>query len=121
MEFEVKKIDPDFMGGKAARKDVQIRFSNDNGRADMLVLIFVPNKASGPVPAFMKHSFDDTKSRAFEAHPDRKDCLRNGWPLSKFFDRGYAFVVVYQQDLVGRNEVEFRNGIHPLTMCIRLC
>jgi len=114
MEFEVKKTDPDFMGGKATRKDVQIRFSNDNGRADMLVLVFVPNKATRPVPAFMKHSFNDTKSRDFEAHPERKGCLRNGWPLGKFFDRGYAFVVVYQQDLVGHNEVEFRNGIHPL-------
>ena len=114
MEFEVRKTDPQFMGGKATRKDVQIRFRNDKGRAEMLILVFVPNKAAKPVPAFMKHSFNDTKSRDFDAHPLRRGRLRNGWPLGEFFERGYAFVAVYQQDLVGHNEVEFLKGIHPL-------
>ena len=114
MEFKVKRTDPEFMGGKATRKDVQIRFSNDKGKAEMLVLVFVPNKATKPVPAFMKHSFNNTKSRDFNAHPTQPGRLRNGWPLGEFFDRGYAFVAVYQQDLVGHNEVEFLKGIHPL-------
>ncbi len=113
-EFEVKKTDPEFMGGKATRKDVQIRFSNEKGKAEMLVLVFVPNKATKPVPAFVKHSFNNTKSRDFNAHPTRPGRLRNGWPLGEFLDRGYAFVAVYQQDLVGHNEVEFLKGIHPL-------
>ena len=64
----------------------------------------VPNKATKPVPAFMKHSFNNTKSRDFDAHPVRTDRLRNGWPLGEFFDRGYGFVAVYQQDLVGHQQ-----------------
>jgi len=112
--FKVRKSDAKFMDGKATRKDVQIRFSNDKGSVEMLVLVFVPNKSSKPVPAFMKHSFNDTGSRDFDAHPSWRGRLRNGWPLGKFFDRGYAFVAVYQQDLVGHNEVEFLKGIHPL-------
>ena len=111
--FKVRKTDPKFMGGKATRKDVQIRISNDKGAVEMLVLVFVPNKASKPVPAFMKHSFNNTKSRDFDSHPN-KSRLRNGWPLGEFFDRGYGFVAVYQQDLVGHNEVEFLRGIHRL-------
>ena len=111
--FKVRKTDPKFMGGKATRKDVQIRISNDKGAVEMLVLVFVPNKASKPVPAFMKHSFNNTKSRDFDSHPS-KSRLRNGWPLGEFFDRGYGFVAVYQQDLVGHNEVEFLRGIHRL-------
>ncbi len=114
MEFEIKKTDPKFMGGKATRKDVLIRLRNDKGRAEMLILVFVPNKATKPVPAFMKHSFNDTQSHDFDAHPLRRGRLRNGWPLGEFFDRGYAFVAVYQQDLVGHNEVEFLKGIHRL-------
>jgi hypothetical protein len=112
--FKVRKTDPKFMGGKATRKDVQIRISNDKGAVEMLVLVFVPNKASKPVPAFMKHSFNNTKSRDFDAHPTRNGRLRNGWPLGEFFDRGYGFIAVYQQDLVGHNEVEFLRGIHRL-------
>ena len=114
MECEVTKTDPRFMEGRATRKDVFIRFSNDQGQAEMLILVFVPNQATKPVPAFMKHSFNDTKSQDFDAHPQRRGLLRNGWPLGEFFDRGYGFVAVYQQDLVGHNEVEFLNSIHRL-------
>jgi hypothetical protein len=112
--FKVLKTDPKFMGGKATRKDVQVRLSNDKGAVEMLVLVFVPNEATKPVPAFMKHSFNNTKSRDFDARPSRSGQLRNGWPLGEFFDRGYGFVAVYQQDLVGHNEVEFLKGIHRL-------
>jgi len=113
-EFTIIKTDPKFMGGKATRKDVRIRLSNDKGKAEMLVLVFVPNNAAKPVPAFMKHSFNDTKSRDFDVHSMWPGLLRNGWPVGKFFERGYAFVAVYQQDLVGHNEVEFLKGIHRL-------
>jgi len=113
-EFKVEKTAPRFMGGKATRKDVRIRFSNKRGNAEMLVLVFVPNKAEKPAPAFMMHSFNDTKSRDYDVHPRSRTRLRNGWPLGEFFDRGYAFVAVYQQDLVGHNEVEFLKGIHRL-------
>ena len=116
IEFKVMKTDREFMQGKGTRKDVVIRISNKNGKAEMLVLVFVPNDADGPVPAFMKHSFDDTKSDGFEADtgPFKRGFLRNGWPLGEFFKRGYGFVAVYQQDLVRHNEVEFLHGIHPL-------
>lgn len=113
-EFEVIRTDPNFMDGKATRKDVEIRLSNDNGEVKMLILVFVPNAAEKPVPAFMKHSFNDTKSHDFDQHDRLKERTRNGWPLGVLFDRGYGFCAVYQQDLVGHNEVEFLHGIHPL-------
>jgi hypothetical protein len=114
IEFEVQKTDPDFMKGKATRKEVLIRIRNALGEKEMLVLVFVPNNVAGPVPAFMKHSFNHTKSRDFEPHRKEANKTRNGWPLGDFFDRGFAFVVVYQQDLVGHNEVGFENSIQHL-------
>lgn len=112
--FTVQNSDPEFMGGRATRKEVQIRFRNDKGEAEMLVLVFVPNRSDKPVPAIMKHSFNNTRSHDFDAHPLHRDRLRNGWPLGEILDRGYALVAVYQQDLVRHNEVEFLSGIHPL-------
>ncbi len=112
--YEVVAADDKFMDGKATRKDVAIRFSNRNGQAEMLVLVYVPNKPTQPVPLFMKHSFNNTKSRDFEASETEPGKLRNGWPLGQFFDRGYGFVAVYQQDLVGHNEIGFGGGIHKL-------
>ena len=114
VEFEVLNTDPDYMKGKATRKDVEIRFSNAKGDAKMLILVFVPNKAKGPVPAIMKHSFNSTHNKDFDAHISREGFARNGWPLGNFFDRGFGFIAVYQQDLVGHNDVEFSRGIAPL-------
>lgn len=113
-EFEVVNKDMEFMNGKATRKDIAIRFSNEYGAVDMLVLAFVPNQTNKPTPAIMLHSFNNTRSHDFDPHPKHSGRLRNGWPLGELLDRGYAFVVVYQQDLVGHNEVEFLGGIHRL-------
>ena len=39
--FEVVKTNRDFMDGQATCRDVQIRFHNEKGQAEMLVLVFV--------------------------------------------------------------------------------
>lgn len=112
--FKVIKTDPDFMGGKATRKDVQIELSNSQGSLSMHFLVFVPNNASKPAPAFFKHSFNNTQSRDFDASESRPGRFRNGWPVGELFDRGYGFCAVYHQDLVRHNEVEFLKSIHQL-------
>ena len=112
--FEVIKTDPTFMDGKATRKDVKIRLRNENGEKEMHFLVFVPNNATKPAPAFFKHSFNNTQSKDFDVSPDNPITLRNGWPLGDFFDRGYGFCAVYQQDLVDHNETAFLDSIHKL-------
>ena len=111
---EVVASDDDFLDGKGTRKDVRIRFANHKGEAEMLILMFVPNGVEGLVPAVMKHSFNSTHGSDFDAHPDRPGRFRNGWPIGEFFERGFGFVAVYQQDLVDHNEVSFLDDIHPL-------
>lgn len=113
-DFEVIKTDPEFMKGKATRKDVRIHFQNNKGQAEMLILVYVPKKVKKPAPVLMMHSFDNTRSPGFREHPNERDKLRNGWPLGDLLKRGYGLVVVYQQDLVSHNEVEFNRGITPL-------
>ncbi len=112
--FQVTKTDRDYMKGKATRKDVAIRISNDRGKAEMLILVFVPNKADGPSPAFLMHSFNDTRTHGFRRSIREPEKTYNGLPLGELFDRGYAFVAVYQQDLVGHNEVSFDRSIQRL-------
>ena len=80
----------------------------------MRFLVFSPNGVDGPAPAFLKHSFNNTKSNDFDASTFRKGKLKNGWPLGEFFDRGYGFCAVYHEDLIGHNEVSFNNSIHKL-------
>ena len=102
------------MDGMATRKDVKIHLENAKGRMSMHFLVFVPNNAQKPVPAFFKHSFNNTQSDDFDASGSRPGFLKNGWPLGELFERGYGFCAVYQQDLVRHNEVEFLHSIHKL-------
>lgn len=112
--FEVLKTEWEFMNNRATRKDVRIRFENAKGKAEMLILVFSPNGAQKPAPAFLLHSFGNTRDNGHDADPDRPGLLRNGIPLGEFLERGFGFVVVPQGDLVRHNEVEFLQGIHPL-------
>jgi|TARA_B110000879_G_C11181897_1_gene518895 hypothetical protein len=112
--FEEVKKDKNFMGGKATRKDVDIQLKTERGEKTMRIVVYVPNGAKKPVPAIMKHSFNNTRSDDFDRAFLNKDCLKNGWPLGKILDAGFAFCAVYHEDLVGHNEVEFRNSIHGL-------
>jgi hypothetical protein len=112
--FKLVEEDKAFMKGKATRKDIDIKISNNKGSKTMRFLVFSPNGVEGPAPAFLKHSFNNTKSNDFDASLLRKGKLKNGWPLGEFFDRGYGFCAVYHEDLVGHNEVSFNNSIHKL-------
>ena len=112
--FEVVKKDENYMGGKATRKDVRIRFENAKGSAEMQILVFTPNGGGKPAPAFLLHSFAGTRDDGHDASPDNPGFTRNSLPLGEFFGRGFGFVVVPQGDLVRHNEVEFLKGVHPL-------
>lgn len=112
---EVVKEDKKFMNGMGTRKDVRITLANNKGSKEIYFLVFVPNNVDKPVPAFLKHSFNNTQSDDFDASKTRPGKLKNGWPIGEFFKRGYGFCAVYQQDLVKHNEVEFLNSIHRIT------
>lgn len=114
IEFEVAHTDPNFMDATATRKEIKIHLSNKKGRMAMHVLLFVPNEASKPVPCFMKHSFQNTRGDDFRPALLRPGKLKNGWPLGDFIKQGYALCAVYHEELIGHNEVNFRNGIHKL-------
>ena len=78
IDFKVVKEDEDFMKGKATRKDIDISIGNSSGNMTMRFIIFSPNNVEGPAPAFLKHSFNNTRSNDFDASPFRKGKLKNG-------------------------------------------
>ncbi|MBL9174630.1 MAG: acetylxylan esterase [Verrucomicrobiales bacterium] len=112
--FEVVKTDHEFLGGKATRKDVHLRHENARGKVEVQILVFTPNGVPGPAPAFLLHSFANTRDTGHDADPERPGFLRNGIPLGEFLQRGFGFVVVPNGDLAKHNEVEFQSGIAPL-------
>lgn len=116
VSFNLVASHPQFMGGRATRKDVEITTANDRGSVTQTILVFSPNNSSGGgSPAFLHHSFDDTRGDGFSAHVTEVDQLRNGWPLGSLLERGYGLVVVSQNDVVSHNEVSFGDDtLHSL-------
>jgi hypothetical protein len=111
-EYKVIETVNDFMDGKATRLKVEIRFQNDAGEDWMTIVVFIPNRAAGPVPAIMHLTHDNPRSSAYDEGGDGR--LRNGWPASLILDRGYALVGANISELVNYNEVEFLKSIHRL-------
>jgi len=113
-KIQTQDVNRAFMGGKGTRKEILVSFSNEKGTAEMTLLVFTPNKAPKPVPAFMILNFDGNKSQKMQVNPKFPNKLKNGMPVGEILDRGYAFISVYHEDLIGHNEVSFERGIQPL-------
>lgn len=133
---EVTSTDPGALGGKAIRKEVSIRFNDkpDGPRLDLL--LYIPTRAKGPVPAFLGLNFEGNHS----IHQDRGiklawQWVRDGakrnllgrrapesargssasqWQVEKVLERGYAIATLYYGDIDPDFDDGFQNGIHPL-------
>jgi hypothetical protein len=113
-EYEVIETEKHFMGGRATRTKIEIRFANEAGKKKMTIAVFVPNDVEGPVPAVMQLTRDNPRSRVYEPDWRDKDRLRNGWPAGMILERGYALVAANVGEIMQHNEIEFLNSIHRL-------
>jgi hypothetical protein len=97
LSFEVKRTDPSAMQGKATLKEVVITYGGPHGTATLPVTLFVPNKRSGRVPAFVYIHIGDRK----RIDPARSEKHGN-WPAEEIIERGYA-TAAYQVDDLAPN------------------
>jgi hypothetical protein len=115
----VDRLDKEFLGGKATRKDVTITL-NASGAPKMHLLVLVPNGGQGRAPAFVGLNFCGNHALLRDATiplpegwaPDScAGCANNRatdagrgtqvdtWALEQTIDRGYAVAVFYNGDV----------------------
>ena len=127
----------DALDGKATRSEVRLLFSEKEDGPHLDLLIYVPNKASGPVPAFLGLNFQgnqsitdepdillseswfrnrDTDGRVVDNRSTEKSrgVAQSRWPLEMIMERGYALIVGYYGDIDPDFDDGFQNGVHPL-------
>ena len=124
----------DALGGKARRKQVRISFSSGEGqRPYMDLLLYLPVKASGPVPVFLGLNFGGNytvhadpaipvtsswvRSRGDNdnrADPGRRGAAASRWPVEEILSRGYGVATVYYGDIDPDYDDGFQNGVHAL-------
>lgn len=90
------------MNGRATLKQVAIEVTRNNKSVKINLVLFVPNKVSKPVPAFLlilnrsKDIMDPT--RAFKSE---------FWPAEMLIDSGYAIAAFHYSDLAPDNKDSF--------------
>jgi hypothetical protein len=128
IEFEVTSVDNQALGGKATRKQVTIFLTGEKSGPKMDLLLYLPNSARKPVPAFLGLNFygnncvdsdpgidlsrrwmRPTKevgimnNRATEA---TRGAHASKWQVALVLDRGYALATAYYGDI----EPDFSQG-----------
>jgi hypothetical protein len=135
MSFTLESIDENALHGTAIRKEVSVYFAGPDG-PKMNILIYLPKKRKGAVPAFLGLNFYGNHV----IHPDPGISIPKGWvanrrrygivnhrateasrgarasywQVERILGRGYALATVYYGDIDPDFNDGFQNGVHPL-------
>jgi hypothetical protein len=134
--FELTSEDKNALGGKATRKQVAVLFAGKPDGPRMDLLLYVPNQAKGPVPAFLGLNFggnqavdldpgialcrswlrDDAKNGVVDHKATEKSrgTEASRWLVAKALGRGYAVATAYYGDIEPDRPDAWQHGIHPM-------
>jgi hypothetical protein len=107
-DFKIVNQDPEAIDGAATLKQVEITIFASGKSLVIHLNIFIPNKVSKPVPAFLLINLG---SKGLD--PFRKEKAES-WPVEEIIARGYAAAAFSNADIDPDNFDEFRNGIHGI-------
>ncbi len=133
MKFEVTSTDPKALNGLATRKEVTILLSGDKEGPQLHLLLYTPNGAANPSPAFIGVNFDgnhcicaDPGITVFEqwswdnktktdvlAKPEAKKPGANidVWPVETALKRGYAIATISRANVEPDYPLGWKHGI----------
>lgn len=119
VEAKVERVDPNYFGGKATKKEITLVFGSPDS-PQLHLLLVVPNQRAKPSPVFLGLNFYGNHTtvadpdmplptawmpngapgaanhRATEAGRGRET---NTWAIAQSIDRGYAVATFYNGDL----------------------
>ena len=105
LRFETTATEPNALGGLATRKEVRIRLFEAADAPWIDLLLFIPNSAPKPVPAFLGLNYgnqgvhpDPSIRPSREAHVERGEHAKR-WPLELLLKRGYAVASFHGGDV----------------------
>jgi hypothetical protein len=131
LAFAVQETDPRALDGRATRRQIRVRLDGTDSGPGFDLLLYIPNAAPRPVPAFLGLSFHGNHS----IHPDpgirlASYWVANGpgvvehrateaargseagsWPLERIIDRGYALATIGYGDIEPDDPEGWKTGV----------
>ena len=134
MTFNVFDLDVGALRGTATRKQVFVNFNGKKDGPGMDMLIYLPDKATRPVPIFIILNFNGNQtvhsdpaikpaivwSRNKEnvvghrASEKSRGSKSSRCPVEEILSRGYGLATIYYGDLDPDFHNGFENGVHPM-------
>lgn len=133
LDAQVLSERADALGGIATRRIVRLRMKDKPAWEGVDVMIYIPNKAKRPVPAFVGLSFGGNHAVSPDIdvsisdrwmRPSQDDTVRNNratvrsrgkeanrWPLEMILKRGYAVVTAYYGDIEPDHTQGWKDGV----------
>lgn len=135
MTFKVTSCDKQALGGKATRKEVAVFFTGKQDGPSMSILIYLPNGAAKPAPAFVGMNFGGNHavntdpgitlstrwmrpSRAKDgsvvqnrATEKARGTEASRWAVDMILARGYALATIYYGDVEPDHAEGWKTGV----------
>ncbi len=130
VKFEVTAVKKDALGGKATRKLVHISLEKHPAWGGMDLMVYTPNDAKGPVPAFAGLSFGGNHAVSTETdvpfpknykpytHPvtpfdpeKTRGQESKSWPIETILGRGYAVATAWYGDIEPDHKEGWKDGL----------
>ncbi len=106
IRFSVTNENASAMNGKAKLKQVLIQVFRNNNSVKIHLVLFVPNNAGKPVPAFVLINNRD------DENTDAARTVKSGfWPAEMLIDSGYAIAAFQVSDLAPDDKEKYVNGV----------
>ncbi len=109
IKYSVTKENAAAINGKAKLKEVLIEVFNNNKSVKINLVLFVPNNAKKPVPAFLL-----INNRGKENTDPAQAAKSEFWPAEMLIDSGYAIAAIHVADLAPDDKVTYVNGVLQL-------
>ncbi len=133
--WEVTSIDKGALGGAATRREIAVFLTGSKDGPRMNLLLYVPNKRSGPAPVFLGLNFNGNHSVSSDpgialpmiwtresrnkpsvnvrATEESRGSASSRWPLEKIVARGYAVMTAYYGDIFPDHSNGWKDSIIP--------
>ena len=124
----VTSVDPKALGGLATRKLIHVPLTENAQGPALDLLLYLPNAARGPVPAFVGYNFNGNHAVTLDpgvplarswienrrenfitnnmANEQSRGCEAAAWPIERILARRYGLATLYYGDV----EADFATG-----------